>query len=179
MRRASVAIFPLLLATTLVAASLVAMQMNRPPAWQLELDKYVEYKDSLSSGTTTVQFVDRASRPWNLSRDMTHAVFGDGPYYRTDYSYSAEGRNGPRPLLFPPEDVWCVLLGRDRNSTDDLIEETTYTIVFVAEHQDLYNADMVIHEGASDLSTQAFVEALSRMGCDSVLAQLRPSSVHR
>jgi hypothetical protein len=61
MRRASVVIFPLLLATTLVVASLVAMRMNRRPDWQLELDQYVEYKDSLSSGTTTVQLVDRAT----------------------------------------------------------------------------------------------------------------------
>ena len=181
MRRAILLIFPLLLATALVAALLVAIRMNRPPDWQLELDKYVEYKDSFSSGTTTVQLVDRASRPWNFSRDMSHAVFGDGPYYQTDYGYSGEGRNrgGPRPLPFPPEDVWCVLLERDHNSTDDLIEETTHTIVFVAEHQDLYNADVVIHEGASDLSTQAFVESVSRIGCDLVLAQLSPSNVRR
>ena len=171
MRRASVVILPLLLAITLVAASLVAMRMNRTPDWQLELDKYVGYKDSLSSGTTTVQLVDRASRPWDFSRNMSHAVFGDSPYYQTDYSYG--GRRGPRPLPFPPEDVRCVLLERDHN------EETTYTVVFVAEHQDLYNADMVIHEGASDLSDQSFTESISVIGCDLVLARLGPSSVHR
>jgi hypothetical protein len=171
MRKASVVIFPLLLATALIVASLVAIRMNRFPDWQLELDRYVEYKDSLSSGTTTVQLVDRASRPWNFSRDMSHAVFGDSPYYQTDYSYG--GRHGPRPLPFPPEDVRCVLLERDHN------EETMYTVVFAAEHQDLYNADVVIHEGASDLSAQSFVDSISRIGCDLVLAQLGQSSVHR
>jgi hypothetical protein len=171
MRRAGVVVFPLLLATALVVASLVAMRTNRPPDWQLELDKYVEYKDSLSSGTTTVQLVDRASRPWNFSRDMSHAIFGDSPYYQTDDSYG--GRRGPRPLPFPPEDVRCVLLERDHN------EETTYNIVFVAEHQDLYNADVVIHEGASDLSDQPFAESISEIGCELVLAQLGQSSVHR
>jgi hypothetical protein len=171
MRRASVVILPLLLAITLVAASLVAIRTNRPPDWQLELDQYVEYEDSLSSGMTTVQLVDRASKPWNFSRDMSHAVFGDSPYYQTDYNYG--GRRGPRPLPFPPEDVWCVLLERDHNA------ETTYAIVFVAEHQDLYNADVVIHEGASDLSDQSFTESISVIGCDLVLAQLGRSSVHR
>jgi len=174
MRRAIILTFPLLLATTLLVALLIAIRMNRPPDWQLELDKYVEYKDSFSSGTTAVQLVERASRPWNISRGMSHAVFGDSPYYQTDYGYSGEKRHGgPRPLPFPPEDVWCVLLERDRN------EETTYAIVFVAEHQDLYNADVVMHEGASDLSTQAFVEGISRIGCDLALAQLRPSNVRR
>jgi hypothetical protein len=173
MRRAGVVIFPLLLATALVVASLVAIRMNRPPDWQLELDEYVGYKDSLSSssGTTTVQLVDRASRPWNFGRDMSQAVFGDSPYFQTDYNYG--GRRGPRPLPFPPEDVRCVLLEQDHN------EGTMYTIVFVAEHQDLYNADVVIHEGANDLSNQSFVDSISAIGCDLVLAQLRPSSVHR
>ena len=163
-------ILPLLLATILVVALLVAIRMNRPSAWRLALDKYVEYRDSSSSRTTTVHLVDRASKPWNFSRDMSYAVFGDSPYYQTDYGYSGEKRSGPRPLPFPPDDVWCVLLERDHE---------TYTIVFVAEHQDLYNADVVIHEGVSDLSTQSLVESVSRIGCDLVLAQLRPSNVHR
>ena len=176
MRRALAVIVPLLLAAALVVTLLVAIQINRPPAWQLELDKYVDYKDSLSSGTTTVQLVDRAGRPWNFGQDISHATFADSPYYQIDHSYS--GRRGPRPLPFPPEEVWCALLKRDHHSTDNR-EEATYSIVFVAEHQDLYNADMVTHEGASDLSTQAFVESVSRIGCDLVLAQLHPSNVHR
>lgn len=168
MRRSIRFILPLFLAVTLVVTLLVAVRMNRPTDWQLELDKYVQYKDSVSSGTTTVRLVDRASKPWNFSRDMSHAVFGDSPYYQTDYSYSGERRSGPKPLPFPPDDVWCVLLERDHG---------TRTIVFVVEHQDLYDADMVVHEGASDLSSQSSVENVSQIGCDLMLAQLRPSNV--
>jgi hypothetical protein len=123
-----------------------------------------------------VRLVDRASKPWNFSRDMSYAVFGDSPYYQTDHGYSGEKGSGPRPLPFPPEDVWCVFLERNQET---YTSGSKRSIVFVAEHQDLYNADMVIHEGVSDLSTQSLVESVSRIGCDLVLAQLQPSSVHR
>ena len=180
MRRATLLILTLLLPVTLIVALLTILQRSRPPAaWQLELDKYVEYKDLFLSEATKVQLIDQASRPWNFNQDMSGAVFGDNPYYRTDYGYSGTERNkgGPRPLPYPPKNVWCALLERDRKAADELMEETTYTVVFVAEHQDLYNASMVIHEAASDLSAQVFVESLSRIGCDSVLEQLQLSNV--
>jgi hypothetical protein len=91
--------------------------------------------------------------------------------YQTGYSYG--GRDGPRPLPYPPENVWCALLERDHKSTDELIRETTYTVVFVAEHQNLYHAAIVIHEPASDPSAEVLMESLSRVGCESVLEQIQ------
>jgi hypothetical protein len=171
MRRATFLILALLLPATLIIALLAVLQRSHLPAWQLELAKYVECKDSLLSTRTTVRLVDRASRPWNFTQDMNSAVFGDNPSYQTGYSYG--GRDGPRPLPYLPEKVWCALLERDHKSTDELIRETTYTVVFVAEHQNLYHADIVIHEPASDPSAEVLMESLSRVGCESVLEQIQ------
>ena len=102
---------------------------------------------------------------------MSQAVFGDSAYYQIDYSYSGKRGSGLKPRPFPPKEVWCVLLGRERSSTDDSTGETTYAVVFVAEHHDLYNADIVIHEGArdpftQDSFTQDFMESLAMIDCD-------------
>ena len=49
MKRAILLIGPLFLSVALVIAFVIAIRMNRPSAWQLELDQYIEYKASLSS----------------------------------------------------------------------------------------------------------------------------------
>ena len=186
--RTNFLILALLLPATLIVILLAVLQRSHLPAWQLELAKYVEYKDSLLSARTTVQLGDRASRPWNFTQDMSGTVFGDNPPYQTDYSYS--GRDGPRSLPYPPENVWCALLERDdADLSPHSGGETTYTVVFVAEHRDLYHAAIVIHEPASDPfdpstgrragsaqdkpSAEMLMESLSRVGCESVLEQIQ------
>ena len=172
MRRAIPLGLALLLPAGLIAGFLT-FQAYRPSAWQLELTKYVELQDTLLPGTTTVRFTVRASRPWNFTPDLSGAVFGDTPYYRTDYDYSGEGnRGGPRALPYPPQNVWCALLEREGQAADRLAGETTQAVFFVAEHQDLYNADVLVHEVATDLSAEALTQRLSQLGCEPLLEQV-------
>jgi hypothetical protein len=83
---------------------------------------------------------------------------GDSVVYQTDYDYGAAESRGGKPLPFPPVDVWCVLLvrGEDSDAT---------TGIFVALHQDLHNADWVIHRGWKDLSVREFDRMASAVGC--------------
>jgi hypothetical protein len=177
MRKALALILLSLLSLTLVAA-IVATVGNHPPDWQVALDAYVEYKDTLSPGTTMVRAVERAQRPWNFSRDMSRAVFGDNVSYQTDYTYDENRRTSAKPRPFPPQEVWCVLLERDPSSASAPTKETTYAVVFVAEHHDLHNADIVVHEGAADLFSRKLGDSLSLIGCDLNLEQL-PEQVER
>ena len=177
MKKALALILLSLLSLTLVVA-IVATVGNHPPDWQMALDAYVEYKDALSPGTTTARVVDQARRPWNFSRDMSRAVFGDNVSYQTDYTYDENRRTSAKPRPFPPQEVWCVLLERDPSSASDSAKETTYAVVFVAEHHDLHNADIVVHEGAADLFTQELRDGLSLIGCDPGLEQ-SPEQVER
>ena len=176
MRRAILLALALLLPAAAIVA-LLALQVGRPPAWRQELDRYVQRQAALSSGTITARFAVRAREPWNLTPEMSSAVYGDSPHYRTDFGYGTESgavkdRSGPRALPYPPENVWCALLEWEGQGTGEPGGETRHTVVFVAAHQDLYNADLMVHEAATDLSAEALAENLSQLGCESLLEQL-------
>ena len=133
--------------------------------WRVELDKYLAYK-STSAGQVTVVRTARARRPWQFGADgvraqiLSQTTFGDQPYYRVDRTYR-EGWNGPRPLPYPPQQAYCVLLEQKHSA-----EGLGYMVVLVALHQDLYNAAWVVHEGGEAPYAAQFVAGLSEIGCD-------------
>ena len=139
----------------------------RSPDWQSALDEYREYRSTSFSDTTTTQLVDRATRPFNFASEMSRAEFGKGPYFRTD-----QGDGGQRPVPYPPRCVWCVLLRHELSPGDDQTGQSMYTVVFVAEHHDLYNADILVHEAVSDPSSPALWQNLSTIGCEELLERL-------
>ena len=149
-----------------VAGFLVARQAFMPPEWRAGLDRYVAYKPASSGEAITVQRVERARKPWEFSQDMSSSVFGDGLYFRPDYTFDGEyvGGNGRRPLPFPPEEVWCILL--EQAPEERGAGEATYSVVFVALHQDLYTASWILHEWANDLPPAALAGSLEMIECD-------------
>lgn len=163
MRRVIFIAIPLLAATIFFAAWLV-IEARRPPEWQAPLSQHLDYKASTASETFRVGSVVRAAKPWNFSPETSRAAFGDSVYYQTMPYHGAQA--GSTPLPYPPERVWCVSLERVGSTLENEAEGQTTTIVFVAFHQDLYNADIVVHEPADNLSGQKLSEALSEIGCD-------------
>jgi hypothetical protein len=148
-----------------VAGFLVARQAFMPPEWRAGLDRYVAYRAASLGKAITVQRVERARKPWKFSRDMSGSVYGDGLYFRPDYTFDGEyvGGSGRRPLHFPPEEVWCVLL---EQAPERSAGEAAHSVVFVALHQDLYTADWVLHEVVDDLPAAALAESLAALECD-------------
>jgi len=120
---------------------------------------YLRYQESSSQQAGAVQHIVHAARPWNLTPQMSKATFGNSVVYRTTTNYDAPGGGGPRPLPFPPVDVWCVLLRQ---------ADKAQRVVFVAEHHDLYNADWILHEPNAE-SRPELNAILSSVGCDLVL----------
>jgi len=138
---------------------------------------YLRYQESSSQQAGAVQQIVHAARPWNLTPPMSKATFGSGVYYQTTTSYNVPGsfglratatlwprefssqRGGLRPLPFPPVDVWCVLLRQ---------ADKAQRVVFVVEHQDIYNADWILHEPNAE-SRPELSAILSSVGCDLVL----------
>jgi hypothetical protein len=148
-----------------VAGFLVARQAFMPPEWRAGLDRYVAYRAASLGKAITVQRVERARKPWKFSRDMSGSVYGDGLYFRPDYTFDGEyvGGSGRRPLHFPPEEVWCVLL---EQAPERSAGEAAHSVVFVALHQDLYTADWVLHEVVDDLPAAGLAEGLVALECD-------------
>jgi hypothetical protein len=125
------------------------------------LNQYLAY--AYQPGTVTVQAIDQASRPGNLSQDRGYEVFGASVIYQTDIGAPGYEEGGARPLPYPPEQAWCVLLERD--GTYGPHPENSYDVVFVALHMDIHNADLMVHKGPESLSMGEVQKFLSEFGC--------------
>jgi len=159
---------------TLVCVALVfALERQSFNNAQTALTKYLVYRNSgATSALLTKQFV-HAAVPSAFTREMSGASFGESNVFQTTQDYRvnvvfdlpdsptappvpASYYRGSRPLPFPPTDVWCVLIKADDAPTE---------IGFVALHQDLYNADWLVHIPPGDQSVAELNKNLSTIGC--------------
>ena len=156
----------------LVTVSVADFQPGLPGDARAELDRYLAYQYGRSGIRPTVRQVALASRPGRFNADMSAASYGDGPHYRTTNDYrepadplrAAPGATGihffgesGRPLPFPPERLWCLLI--------DPGDLGARRLVFVALHQDLYNADWLLHESPAGASDSELAASLDSLGC--------------
>ena len=103
----------------------------------------------LDRGVAIGQYV-QARLPQNFRAEMSTASYGNTPYYVTTHRSNPD-YPGLKPLPYPPNDLWCVKL----KSADP----TAPSVVVLALHQDIYNADWVMHE-VTDPET-----VLAAVGC--------------
>lgn len=130
------------LALILPAAAIVVMLIanNQPDQLdprQREVQTYLHCRSSAYSDTVRIGEYVQARLPQNFQAEMSKASFSNTPYYKTDCRFNPD-RAGYKPMPYPPNDLWCVKI----NSTDP---DAPLAIV-VALHQDIYNADWVVHE---------------------------------
>ena len=114
---------------------------------------------------TTVKAMVQASQPSNFSREMSGAIVGDSVYYQVSQqdAFSLVATPGgigqpssKRPLPFPPETLWCVLLGSSQGDA----------VVFVALHRDMYNAQWLAHEAKNAWQGDELKAQLGAIGCE-------------
>ena len=115
------------------------------------------YRDLISRRATSIQQMIEATRPGNFTPQMSKATFGSGPYYRTTFSDRPSADQGSRALPFPPVEVWCALLRQS--------DSTPPRVVFYAQHQDLYNADWIVHEPTAQTLPELNA-SLAAIGCN-------------
>jgi hypothetical protein len=118
---------------------------------------YVQYQATKRATLLEVAAAEEAARPWEFQRAMSGRSFGGSTYYQVSMPYT--GNNGGRPLPMPPVAVWCVRLKAGSEASGPAAR-----FVFVAKHQDLYNADWITHEPPSD-PAQPPAEILAQIGC--------------
>jgi hypothetical protein len=127
----------LVLALPIVAVLIIVLSGNRSgtsTSMESLVGSYVY--PFLDHGVEIVQFVP-ARLPQNFRAEMSAASYGNTPYYATTHRTNPD-YPGQKPLPYPPNDVWCVKL----ESTDPAAPR----MVVLALHQDIYNADWVMHE---------------------------------
>ena len=171
MKRGALLIVALLLLVALVAGvlSLLPDKAGLPAGCGAALDKYLAYKNVTLAEGLSVESTVKATKPGGLTQDVSLAVYGDSVFYQTDEDYQKSSGDAEatdywatddrRPLPYPPEEVWCVLLNRNAGASQ-------YGAVFVSLHQDIHNADWVVHEVEPDPFTPASIQVASDLGCD-------------
>ncbi len=140
----------LVLSLPVVAIVIIVLVGNRPESpssVETLVSKYVY--PFIDRGVVVRQSV-QARLPQNFRAEMSKASYGDTPYYMTTRR-SNPAYPGQKPLPYPPNDLWCVQL----KSADP----TAPQVVVIALHQDIYNADWVMHE-VTDPET-----VLAAVGC--------------
>jgi hypothetical protein len=161
-RRVRMAVLSLTFAVLLLIALLVfplTTYLAEPPAWREQLDRYLAFQAASQSVQMTVLATSHASEPWQFTTDLGGNTIADSSFFATDLRYSSEGQ-GVNIMPYPAAGVWCVLLRREGSSTRGRRQ-----VVFLAMHENLYNADWIVHEGAWEPFSPQFVAGLARIGC--------------
>jgi hypothetical protein len=146
------------------------MELRSPPTWQTTLDNYMTYLNSYAKEPATLESITQASKPWNFSSQMRSVTYSDSVIFQTiSFSHKPDEqlitiailpgespKDQRKPLPFPPKEVWCARLNLGNASR----------VVFLALHEDLYNADMVVHEVSKEMGQKSLLDTLTEIGCD-------------
>ena len=166
-------ILVLCLATSAVAVLIISNNRANPRlSHEVALEEYVAYQRATTLPTLTIRQYAQARLPQNFRPEMNKASFGNSIYYRTYQRYNAHPDvsvwpltltattvptltrwyGGPsKPMPYPPNDLWCAQL----SSPDPAAPK----VVVVGLHQDMYNAEWIVHE-VTDPET-----VLAAVGC--------------
>ena len=127
----------LVLALPIVAVLIIVLSDNRPGSLTSMETRVGEFVYPFLDHDVVVEQYVRARLLQNFRAEMSTASYGNTPYYATTQRANPK-YPGLKPLPYPPNDLWCVQL----KSSDP----TTPQAVVLALHQDIYNADWVMHE---------------------------------
>ena len=174
MRRGTALAVPLLSLTVLIAAVVaeIPKETGLAPGAQAQLESYITYW--YPSGSARIEAVARAGLPWNLTADQSLGLLGTSFRFPDRYGQSSTESHHPQQLLFPPEQVWCVLLEPEAGVEAGPLPVPSYDLVIVALHLALYEADWMVHKPREALPFEAIVESLEAIGCDLGLDQVGP-----
>ncbi len=178
MRKTISIIIPLYV-TVFFVGVLVVAHISRGPGWQGALNSYLAYKKQISSGAYTLQYITRARKPWNFSEDMSDFAFGESSYHQIGtWNSNQSYDNNPRSihtevqtssiissLIFPPKEAWCAWLSLTNTTFNPHDRKAISIVIFVALHEDLYNAEYIIHEANTQSSDQLLIDRVSKIGC--------------
>lgn len=153
-----------ILALSLPVIAIVALvisnnRVNPSPPYASAVQAYAMHQRLTLSRPLTITQYTQARLPQNFQASMSRASFGESVYYRTTNRYyradesSWAGLGRPTktpsnyltydhrptmPIPYPPNDLWCVQL----NSPNPAVPKA----ILVALHQDIYNAEWIVHE---------------------------------
>lgn len=192
----------LVMAIVLISGLTLALAHSpgrNPATWENVTDSYIKQRGWTLGQQVTIEQAVKARTPGNFTEEMNFHTYSDAaPHYIVDETASSYQSSRPipyvasdritdtilntpsyndpsttttsssfrigRPIPYPPTEVRCVLL--------KLASTDTYFVVFANLHQDIYNAQWIIHEGEKAPFSQTFLERVASFGCDLNLSDL-------
>jgi hypothetical protein len=176
--RQSIVVTLLVLIMMAAVGIIVARNLDEamPPQARAALDGYLTSENAVAPQPAIVKQVAHALRPGRFDASFSSASIGASFYFRTTRAYrsvaipnplilttsplpdgASEGGRGDRALPFPPRDLWCFLLNEEGGNG---------RVVFLALHEDMYNADWIVHESAGAPGEATLTSRLAAVGCD-------------
>ncbi len=159
------AVLPATLLITIVALGTPGILGTHTPTTHDQvssaIDSYLQYRAPKSRSINSIQRLVPAGLPGKFTPQMSKATFGNGNYFKSEFHSTSIPLMwlGQKPLPYPPAAVWCVRL----RPAGHLYPE----IVFVAEHEDDYHMEWIVHDPAAENSTELAAE-LATLGCSEV-----------
>ncbi|MCU0522285.1 MAG: hypothetical protein MUF84_16520 [Anaerolineae bacterium] len=180
------------LSAMLVGSLLVGVTLGpgrRPETWETALQRHLAFKASGSGESWQVAMSEYATSSVHFDRKMSRVSYGTGTHYQPQVVYqtmtpipsdtrvvsagavsTSTGGGlfppiGGRPLPYPPDEVWCLLLTQEPPGA-------TLELVYVALHMDLYNAEWAVHEVGTAPFDDAVFSGLKTIGCEDVATML-------
>ena len=146
-------------AMAIVALVISNKRANPGPSYASAVAAYAMFQRSTMSRPLTITQSAEARLPQNFQVSMSKASFGESVYYKTTNRYYGTNESSwagvgmptktpapvtaydyrpTMPIPYPPNDLWCVQL----TSPDPAVPKA----ILVALHQDIYNAEWIVHE---------------------------------
>ncbi len=154
-------VFAIFAPLAVIVAFVVAFYQPGPPErLQTLLSDYLQYQDARLGNVSSVVQIVKAARPGNFTTQMSQTTFGSGVIFHTNLVQPSSGYQSSNPLPYPPISLWCVQLHQSGVDTP--------SVAFIAQHEDLYNSDWVVHESSAGSLTE-LNDVLKKLGCDLTL----------
>ena len=111
-----------------------------------------------------------ADVPGKFGTGMSQSSFGNSPYFRSTNGFESprtqsaaaqestvirDNDNSRRAIPYPVDNLWCVYLDSGQ----------TLEVVYLALHEDMYNAGWLVHEGPAPTADPETVAILTEIGC--------------
>jgi hypothetical protein len=164
MRRLTAVLLPVLIALlTGMTIFILEYHPGMPPPAKRALETYLSGRNQRTGVMVTVMASVQAARPQALERVVRGSAYGESAYYRTVDTIPPTSEpltivvDSRRPIPEPPQALWCVLLETAPDGAPD--------VVFVALHQDLYNAGWLVHERRIHSGALILSELIDLVGC--------------
>lgn len=152
MRRLWLVIFMLALPILLLGMIVGTNLKNRPSEIAEALLRAYLAKTNKRIAQNQIRFV-RSRQPNQFTKEMSLTTYSEGWYYQSDHTLNnflqrsqssfnattSAPSESRRALIYPPVAAWCI----------SFAPETDIAVV-LAQHQDLYNAEWVVHEWSTE-----------------------------